>query len=94
VGGPWTNGADDATAAAEVDLQMRSLTNADSELWVMRSETDMWDQRNLMEKWLAQHGVLLEQAGFHGVQVLHYQILIDTLDPIPNPADDPTIDQG
>ena len=90
-GGLWTNGgADDATAAAEADAQMRSMTNADSDIWVMRSEVEMWDQRGLMGAWLAQHATLLEQADFHGVQVLHYQLQPNPIEPIY----DPTLDEG
>lgn len=71
-GGLWTNHpADDTAIALEVDAQMRSLTAGAADLWLMLSETEMWDQRRLMVAWLEQHGTLLEQADFHGVQVRH-----------------------
>jgi len=66
------------------------MTNADSDIWVMRSEVEMWDQRGLMGAWLAQHATLLEQADFHGVQVLHYQLQPNPIEPIY----DPTLDEG
>ncbi len=75
-GGLYTNnGLDDATAAADVERQMRVLTAGMSDLWLIRSEPEMWDQRRLMDAWLARNGVLLERADFHGVQVAHLQIL-------------------
>ena len=91
VGGLWTNGgADDAAAADEADQQMRGITNADADLWVMRSEADMWDRRGLMEAWLTRYATLLEKQDFHGVQVSHYQINPDTIDP----SFDATLDEG
>jgi mannosyltransferase len=72
-GGLWTNrGAPDDQARAEVDRQMRQITVGANELWVLRSEVEMWDARHLMDEWLDQHGTVLEQAEFHGAQVKHY----------------------
>ncbi len=90
-GGPWTNGeTDDAGAAADADLQMRTLTSADAEIWVMRSEATMWDRRGLMDAWLARNATLLEAADFHGVHVGRYHI-----DPIMlEPPLDTTLDEG
>ncbi len=80
-GGLWTNGtADDAAAGAEVDAQMRALTIAEPELWVMRSEATMWDERGLMDAWLARNASVLEQSNFHGVQVTRYQIHHDDIE--------------
>ena len=75
VGGLWTNGgASDERARAEVDAQMQQITAGAAELWVMRSEVEMWDARHLMEEWLDQHGTVIDQAEFHGAQVRHYQL--------------------
>lgn len=71
--GLWTNNdAPDEEARALVDLQMRQITAGASELWVLRSEVEMWDARHLMDAWLDQHGELVEQAHFHGAQVRRY----------------------
>ena len=35
----------------------------------------MWDDRRLMDEWLNEHGRLLEQADFAGVQVRHYELV-------------------
>lgn len=75
MGGLWTNhGRPDEAAQEDVDRQMRRQTAGHSDVWVMRSEVEMWDQRHLMDAWLQQHGTLVEQADFHGVQVRRYRL--------------------
>lgn len=74
-GGLWTNGgADDTTAIAQVDAEMRALTTGSSELWLLLSEPDMWDSRRLMDQWLAANADLVEEARFHGSQVARYEL--------------------
>lgn len=75
MGGLWTNNgwADDA-AWAEVQRQMAAQTAGYEDVWVLSSEVEMWDARHLMNRWLDEHGELVEQAGFHGVQVRHYRL--------------------
>jgi 4-amino-4-deoxy-L-arabinose transferase-like glycosyltransferase len=74
--GLWTNhGAPDEQARAQVDAQMRQITAGATELWVLRSEVEMWDARHLMDAWLDQHGQVLEQAEFHGAQVKRYRMM-------------------
>ncbi len=71
VGGLWTN---DGKSAADVDQQMQALTAGATELWVLRSEVEMWDSRHLMDEWLDQHGTVVDQAEFLGTQVKHYRL--------------------
>ncbi|MCX6046929.1 MAG: glycosyltransferase family 39 protein [Chloroflexi bacterium] len=71
VGGLWTN---DGKSATDVDQQMQALTADTTELWVLRSEVEMWDSRHLMDEWLDQHGTVVDQAEFLGTQVKHYQL--------------------
>ncbi|HRW07173.1 MAG TPA: hypothetical protein P5121_18850, partial [Caldilineaceae bacterium] len=64
--GLWTNGGEfDAEATAVVDEQMRAITSASSEVWLLSSEVEMWDARHLMRAWLDNHAALIEQAEFH-----------------------------
>lgn len=73
--GLWTNnGWPDDQARALADQQMGEITAGASEVWVLRSEVEMWDQRHLMEKWLNAHGTLQDSADFHGVQVRRYSL--------------------
>jgi 4-amino-4-deoxy-L-arabinose transferase-like glycosyltransferase len=75
MGGMWTNqGWPDELARADVAYQMSSQTAAYTDVWVLRSEVEMWDQRHLMDQWLDENGTLLVQENFHGAQVRHYQL--------------------
>jgi len=70
VGGLWTNdGRPDANATADVDANMRAITSGLDEAWLMLSEANMWDERRLMETWLAQNADIVDSQAFHGVQV-------------------------
>jgi hypothetical protein len=74
-GGMWTNqGWAEDVAQLDVARQMSEKTVGYGDVWVLRSEVEMWDQRHLMDQWLEQHGELLDQADFHGVQVRHYRL--------------------
>jgi hypothetical protein len=73
IGGLWTqNGLPDDQAFAQVDAQMRQQTAGYRDIWVLRSEVEMWDPRYLMDRWLDEHGALVDQAHFNGAQVRHY----------------------
>lgn len=75
VGGLWTNqGWPDELARAEVARQMEQMTAGYRDVWVFRSEVEMWDQRHLMDEWLRQQGELIHQENFHGVQVWHIRL--------------------
>jgi hypothetical protein len=73
--GLWTNNdwPDDA-ATQLVDEQMRQMTAGATDVWLLRSEVEMWDQRRLMDAWLYEHGELVDQADFLGVQVRRYRL--------------------
>ncbi len=74
-GGLWTNdGSSDDQARSQVDQQMQQITAGAKDLWIMRSEVEMWDARHLMDEWLDQHGKVIDQAEFLGAQVKHYQM--------------------
>jgi hypothetical protein len=79
MGGLWTNGGQpDAQAIADVETQMRAQTAGVNEIWIVLSEVEMWDQRRLMDSWLAQNGEILDQQQFHGAQVAHVRLYTPT----------------
>jgi hypothetical protein len=72
-GGLWTNnGWPDDQARQLADQQMREIIAGAGDVWVLRSEVEMWDQRHLMQEWLESRGTPADQADFHGVQVRRY----------------------
>jgi 4-amino-4-deoxy-L-arabinose transferase-like glycosyltransferase len=74
--GLWTNGVQsDQQARSEAESQMQRITANGSDVWVIFSEVEMWDRRRLMEEWLTQHGQLLEQQAFYGVEVRRYRLI-------------------
>lgn len=74
-GGLWTNnGLPDEQARALVDQQMRLATAGATDIWVLRSEVEMWDSRYLMDEWLQNHGQLVASSDYHGTQVWHFQL--------------------
>ncbi len=73
--GLWTNHSlPDDRARIQADQQMLDMTAGTTGIWVMRSEVDMWDRRHLMDQWLDDNAVLVEEANFHGTQVRYYQM--------------------
>ena len=69
--GLWTN--NDKTED-KVDTEMRSLTADLSDLWLVVSEEDLWDNRHLTRGWLNKNGDLVDEAHFVGVDVYHYRL--------------------
>ena len=75
IGGMWTNqGWPDEEARLDVARQMSVQTAGYQDVWVLRSEVEMWDQRQLMDQWLDEHGEVVDKMDFHGVQVRHYRL--------------------
>jgi 4-amino-4-deoxy-L-arabinose transferase-like glycosyltransferase len=73
--GPWTNNElGDDQARRLVDQEMRDVTAEATDIWVMLSEAESWDERGLMNEWLSQQATLMDAADFHGTQVRYYRI--------------------
>jgi hypothetical protein len=69
--GLWTN---DDKPESTVDTEMTRLTAGLTDLWLVVSEEDLWDNRHLTRNWLNEHGHLVNEAHFTHVDVYHYQL--------------------
>jgi hypothetical protein len=68
--GLWTN---DGKNEAAVNAEMTRLTANLTDLWLVVSEEETWDQRRLTRGWLDAHADLVGHASFARVDVYHYQ---------------------
>ena len=64
----------DAEARQLVDQEMTGLTSGATDVWVMLSEEELWDERGLMIEWLNQHANIMDSADFHGAKARLYHI--------------------
>jgi hypothetical protein len=65
--GGWSEG--------DVDASMRANTNGRETVWLVLSESDMWDPNGLIKAWLDAHAVAPpEERPFTHVTVLRYQL--------------------
>lgn len=69
--GPWTNGGASET---EVEGTMGRLLEPYPEVWLVASESWLWDSRDLTRTWLDQHAQLMESVSFTLVDVYHYNL--------------------
>jgi mannosyltransferase len=68
--GIWTNGG-----KPEVELQreMTQMTANLTDLWLIVSEEEMWDERQMVRRWLDEHAQRVDEAHFTRVDLYHYQ---------------------
>jgi 4-amino-4-deoxy-L-arabinose transferase-like glycosyltransferase len=69
--GPWTNGGE---SEEEVDSGLTQSLVAYPEVWLVASESWLWDSRGLTRAWLDQHADLVKSANFALVDVYHYKL--------------------
>jgi hypothetical protein len=60
--------------------QMQALTARYDAVWLIATETEMWDERELVKQWLDAHGERGEEAHFARVDVYRYR-LVGAADP-------------
>ncbi len=68
--GLWTN---DGRTAESVAAEMAAVTGGLSELWLVVSEENQWDNRHLTRSWLDSYAQVADEAHFSGVDVYRYQ---------------------
>ncbi len=67
--GPWTNNDKPKEDLAQ---EMTELTQDVKIVWFVVSEETTWDERQLTRAWLNEHGILLNENQFIGVEVYQY----------------------
>jgi uncharacterized membrane protein len=70
--GLWTN---DGKTEAQVEQEMARLLVDYPDVWLVASESWLWDSRDLTRAWLDQHAHLTETTSFALVDVYHYDLL-------------------
>ncbi len=73
--GLWTNAG---LSEADADAALRRLTQGYRAVWLVESESEMWDQRGLVRRWLETHGQVAERAEFTRVNVVRYLLRLTT----------------
>ena len=71
IDGLYTN---NGMTEAEAGDRMTRETAGARAVWLIASETPMWDQRGLTERWLVEHGTPTRHADFERVSVTRYEL--------------------
>ena len=61
-------------SATEADRRMVEMTGGSSVVWLLASESAMWDERALVEDWLDGHGNLTDAVHYVRVSVYRYEL--------------------
>jgi mannosyltransferase len=69
--GLYTNGG---MGPREVDRRMSEITAGSQVVWLVATEVEMWDERNLVQGWLEEHATLTDEVEFVRVTVYRYQL--------------------
>ncbi|MCS7350994.1 glycosyltransferase family 39 protein [Thermoflexus sp.] len=70
---------------AEIAAQMAALTHGRRAVWLIYSEAPMWDDRDLVRRWLDAHYRLAGRWAFQLVEVRRYELPKDDL-AVPSPS--------
>ncbi len=70
VEGPYTNYG---MSEPEADAWIATRLGGSHVAWLILSESDMWDQRNLTEQWFAAHARATDRVNFERVTVVRYE---------------------
>ena len=69
--GLYTNGG---MELGDVDSRMTPLVQGTGVVWLVATETWMWDERGLVQSWLNENATLTDQAQFARVTVYRYEL--------------------
>jgi hypothetical protein len=71
VDAPYTNsGMEPRDVAAEMEV----ATQGHGEVWLVVTETELWDERELVKQWFESHGTLLGKRSYARVDVFLYRL--------------------
>ncbi len=68
---PYTNSG---MTDGELSARMEGLAKGHDTLWLISSESDLWDRRCLVQGWLEEYGALTDRAEFARVNVYRYDL--------------------
>ncbi len=69
--GPWTN---DGKSAETVAQLLSETVRGNATIWLVVSESWLWDERDLMRAWFREHAEPLAAGTFTRVEVYHYRL--------------------
>jgi hypothetical protein len=69
--GLWTNAG---LSEDDADAMLRGQTQGYSVIWLVESESEMWDSRGLVRGWLEAHGQVEQRAEFTRVSATRYRL--------------------
>jgi hypothetical protein len=69
--GLYTNHGIDANL---VDLRMQRLVEGAGVVWLVASEVELWDDRQLVQAWLETQATAMEKASFLRIEVYRFQL--------------------
>lgn len=69
--GLYTNGG---MQRQEVDERMRALTRGFDTVWLLKSEAELWDARDLVHDWLETHGEVIHATEFERVELYGFRL--------------------
>ena len=78
IDGPYTNfpGSFDGYLESSTTVldRLKQQFQNQRQVWLVASEVEMWDQRDLLRTWLNTHGLVTFQADYPRVQVTRYEL--------------------
>ncbi|MCL7455026.1 MAG: glycosyltransferase family 39 protein [Anaerolineae bacterium] len=72
----WAEGlyTNDGMSLAEADRRMADLAAGSRTVWLVATETALWDERGLVQAWLEEHGSHVDEAHFVRVDIVRYEL--------------------
>jgi hypothetical protein len=69
--GPYTN---DGMSESELEAILSKMTEGCRSIWLVASEAELWDERELVKAWLDGNGKLVKEEEFTRVRLYRYEL--------------------